>query len=298
MDIPPAPASPAPATPTAAPEPATLGAYGLRFSGALAPAGRAGLQTVPPACRWPVVNLRWRRPEGPAPLQRIDDHVALIRLIGGGHLELERQERRACFCTEERPDGAVLAHPGLAPVGAIFAHWLGRSGFHAGAVIVDGGAWAVVGAKGSGKSTTLAWLAAAGYPVVTDDVLVIEAGMAFAGPRSVDLRPESARRLEGMPPLVLVRQGERHRLVLERVTAEVPFRGWVLLEEGEGIDAISVAPGERVRRVARHSVVRLAPRQPEAILELARLPMWRLRRPRRWSMLDETVNRLLDLVTK
>src|SRR5215467_1918075 len=47
------------------------------------------------------------------------------------------------------------------------------NGLHASAVVVDGGAVVFAGETGKGKSTLAALFAAAGYPVVTDDCLLL-----------------------------------------------------------------------------------------------------------------------------
>ena len=97
---------------------------------------------------------------------------------------------------------------------ALAARWLRRESFHAGAVVVEGGAWAILGDKEAGKSSTLAHLALNGYTVLSDDVLVLERGSVFAGPRCIDLRAEPARRLGAREPLAVVGMRERFRIEL------------------------------------------------------------------------------------
>jgi len=67
---------------------------------------------------------------------------------------------------------------------------------HASAVEVDGAAVAFVGPPGAGKSTIAAALVARGLPLVTDDLLRVEAGGAeavcYPGGNEIRLRPGSA----------------------------------------------------------------------------------------------------------
>ena len=93
---------------------------------------------------------------------RIGPDEATFPLLRGGSLVLRREERVATFTTPFRISDEELAHPHLAPVGAIFALWAGRESLHAGAFVADGRAWGVLGTREAGKSTLLAALHAAG----------------------------------------------------------------------------------------------------------------------------------------
>lgn len=250
------------------------------------------LQQVQPNHRWPAIHLHWRPSTGPPPFAGIEDDSAYLYLVDGGHLALDRLAKTASFCTPQPPSAHELAHPGLAPIGGVFARWLDRSGFHAGAAVIGDGAWAILGRRGMGKSTTLAWLASTGHAVLTDDVLVLEGRTAFAGPRCIDLRPESAARLAGSFALITVRKGHRDRVVLPPVDEEVPFRGWVVLEEAERVEVLPVPPAERLAAIGQHVVIRRAPRNPAALLDLATLPVFRFRRPLRLESLPEAMAHL------
>lgn len=61
----------------------------------------------------------------------------------------------------------------LGPVMGFALRLRGVLALHASAVLIDGRAVALVGQSGAGKSTTAAAFAAAGYPVLADDVLAI-----------------------------------------------------------------------------------------------------------------------------
>lgn len=68
----------------------------------------------------------------------------------------------------------------LGPAMAVFAQLRGTTCLHGSAVIVDGVAIALLGPQGAGKSTSAAAFARAGYPVVTDDlILLIESPDGF-----------------------------------------------------------------------------------------------------------------------
>ncbi len=59
----------------------------------------------------------------------------------------------------------------LGPIIGFMLRWRGTTCLHASGVLVHGAALAITGASGAGKSTLAAAFAAAGYPILTDDVL-------------------------------------------------------------------------------------------------------------------------------
>jgi hypothetical protein len=174
------------------------------------------------------------------------------------------------------------------------AWWLGRESFHAGAFAAGGGVWALVGDKGSGKSSTLAQLALAGHDIVTDDILVLRRGVALAGPRCLDLRAGPAARLGAGTLLGMVGLRERWRMPLGPVEPELPLRGWVLLAWHDRPEARVVRGAERLLRLMPHRAVRLAPQDPGMLVRLSSLPLVELRRPHRWQALPDATRRLLD----
>jgi hypothetical protein len=190
-------------------------------------------------------------------------------------------------------DGDLL-HPYLAPVAALGARWLGRESFHAGAVIVDGGAWALLGDKGAGKSSTLAHLALSGHTVLSDDVLVVRDGAAFVGPRCIDLRAEPARRLGAGMPLGVVGMRERFRLELGPAPSMVPLRGFVTLGWGDELAIERLRGSMRLLTLMPHRALLLESNAPADLLELSSLPFVEVRRPHGWRSLEETTERLLD----
>jgi hypothetical protein len=175
----------------------------------------------------------------------------------------------------------------------VFALWHGHEAFHGGAFVTPHGAWALLGDRGAGKSSLLAGLAIAGQKILTDDLIVVVDDVALAGPRCADLRESALVPLELDGRTEPVRGGERHRLRLSPVEAEVPLRGWILLSWGAGLNVRALEPGERLRRLTAQ---RNGPgAHPTRLLELARLPAWELERPLGWESLEPAVRRLLDV---
>jgi hypothetical protein len=266
------------------------GAYGFRLDGVEA----AQRLLVPAPSAWPTLTLRVRLGFDQGGPDRIDPDEAHLR-VHGGQVGLDRRRGDVLFTVRRRPSPDALVHPHLAPVAAVAAYWLGRETFHAGAVVVGGGAWAVLGDKGSGKSSLLAWLALDGHAVASDDLLVIDEGLrVLAGPRSIDLRANGARRLGVGEPLGVIGTRERYRLALGPVESAVPLRGFIKLAWGDSPTVTPVPPAWRPPTLAAHRTVRLAPQDPGLLVQLSALPMLELRRPREWRRAGDAADRLLD----
>lgn len=267
-----------------------VGAYGLALDGV--DAARRFLITAAP--QWP----RFRITNSVGQLGRVSDRLgedrAEIVLRSGGVLFLDRAEACAEFVTPEPLSPDALAHPGLAPVAAVTARWLGRQSFHAGAFVLGSDVWALLADREGGKSTTLAWLASRGHRIVCDDMLVLDGDDALAGPRILDLRAESAEWLGLGDYRGNVGARERWRVELDDVPAGTRFRGWVFLSWGDNIEVEAVRAGERLPRLVRHLGLRVPPARPDRLLELAALPGWEFRRPRGWDRFDEAGDRLLE----
>jgi hypothetical protein len=270
------------------------GCYGFRIDGV--PGARELLAAAPQS--WPLLTVSTRVAEpGSAPaMDVVGPRTAQLPLHAGGWMEIERNGPRIAFHLPQAPGDEELVHPYLAPGAAVLARWLGREAFHAGALVAGGGAWAVLGGRESGKSSTLGWLAAHGHAVLADDLLVLDGADALAGPRCIDLRPDAAQRLEAGESLGVVGTRERWRLRLGPVAASVPLRGWVELAWGGEVAVEHVRGAERLTTLIGHRSVRLEPPRPGALLELASLPVLRLRRPRRWDSLPHAAERLLAAI--
>lgn len=272
--------------------PERLGAYGLALTGVEA----ASSLLVPAKPDWPSLELSWRVGGGMASTQWVRPDGALLQLQTGGQVEVDWAGGKAVFSTPVRLDDAELVHPYLAPVAGLAARWLGREGFHAGGVVVGSGAWGVLGDKEAGKTSLLASLAFAGHPIVTDDVLVVdEDGRALLGPRSLDLRADSARwfGISAEPAGAGIR-ADRRRIVPPTPTEGPPLRGFVLLAWGPETTVADVPLARRLAELRASRVVSgLPPREPRRLLELAALPMVEFRRPRDWQRAADASERLL-----
>lgn len=253
-----------------------LGAYRLRLVGV----GGAAAFLVPAPSHWLPLTVDRRTGVRPAAAQRLDDRSACLDMGGGGRIELDRDLGRVRFSTPTPMSDDRVVHPGLAPVAAVWAHWQGWVAIHGGAFVADGGAWAVTGAKGMGKSSTVAWLDAQGFPVVADDVLIISDGTVAAGPRCVDLRPDAAAHLGVGTNIGVVGARERWRAPLGAVAAETPLRGWIHLAWGDSVEIEPLRGSARLTALAAAQALLLQGRDSPALIDLAGLPSWRFSRPR------------------
>jgi len=275
-----------------APRPGGFGAYGLRLSNV----ERARRFLVPARPAWPRVEVKRQLGTGASRQEWLTESQALLKLQTGGEIRLDRERGRATYVVPRRLRAAELVHPFLAPVAAVMAYWLGRECFHAGAFVAGGRAWGIVGDRGIGKSTTIAELALAGVPILGDDLLVVRGRTAYAGPRAVDLRRDAARQLGVGESLGVVGQRERWRLALPATKAEVPLGGWIFLAWGDRVELARVPASERLVRLHRGRGINVPPRNPDAMLDLASLPAWELRRPRAWGSAGDALERLLETV--
>lgn len=267
------------------------GAYGFEIKGVEAD----GSQLIDAPGHWPSIELRVRISNGPLPrADHLGPRTATLRLRSGGSVLVERGAGRATFSLPARPHPAALLHPYLAPAAMVASYWRGREGFHAGAFVAGGGVWGLLGEKGSGKSTTLAALADAGTLVFCDDVLILDNGIAFAGPRSIDLRGDVAHRFGAAEPLGVIGQRERWRLALGPTDPELPLRGWVALRWADETSIRSLRGGERIRELLPHRGLRVPPLNGKAPIELSALPFLELSRRKGWDSLPEALERLLE----
>jgi hypothetical protein len=220
----------------------------------------------------------------------LDPDRGVLRLRDGRHLAVDRAAGTATF-HGPRLSADVLAHPYLGPVATVFGRWHGREAFHGGAFVAAGRAWVLLGPREAGKSSLLGGLAARGHAVVTDDILVTDGRVVYAGPRCVDLRDP----LPGSPPTHPVRGGTRSRLPLPPLVPRVPLGGWLFLCWGDEVGLRPVPAQDLLRRLAARRARRELPSDPGVLLRLATRPGWELTRPRDWSALEETCRLLGEL---
>lgn len=268
---------------------AERGAYGLRITGV----SDAGAALVHAQATWPRLGIAVETGEPPATPEVVTGDRAEIILKTGGRLFVDRLEAVARYVVPRPLSDDELVHPFLAPAAAVMAHWLGRLSFHAGAFVTDGGVWGLVGDREAGKSTTLAYMALEGHEVIADDILVLESGMAYAGPRSVDLRRDAAQRLGVGAALGVVGTRSRWRVGLPQVADGLPLRGWIFLGWGAEPRAERLSAAECLTRLVQSIGLRRTGAGAAGLLELATLPAWDFRRPKDWARMGEATERLL-----
>lgn len=270
---------------------ARRGAYGLRITGVAD--ARALLVEARPD--WPPLRLVCEQGEPLATDETVTDQHAELILKTGGRLTVDRRSGTARYAVPRQLSDDELIHPFLAPAAAVVAHWLGRMSLHAGAFVSNGAVWGLVGDREAGKSTTLAYLAMDGHEIVADDVLVLEGGSAYAGPRSIDLRRDCAEHLGVGTARGIVGARRRWRVPLPPIGDHLPFRGWIFLEWSSVLEAQRMSGSECLTRLMKNLTLRMRVADPGALLELASLPAWELRRPRGWPLMRETSECLLSV---
>lgn len=272
----------------------TRGAYGLKLTDVPA----AAELLVPAPESWVSWQLRQRSPlEADADLvETLGPDSACVGLSGGGWVELDRRSRSSTLVLPARPPDTELVHPYLAATAAVCARWQGWNCVHSGGVVVDGGAWGVLGDKEAGKSSTVAWFALESpASVLCDDVLVIDSSCrALAGPRCIDLREDAARHFGVGEALGVVGARERWRLRVAPTPPSVPLHGWVELAWGDELALEPFGPAELLPAIVRNLSIRLMPPEVGPLMDLAGLPAWRLTRPRDLGTLPDAGKLLLE----
>ena len=216
--------------------------------------------------------------------------------LTGGLIQLDLDQGRAILTAPSLPQADEIVHPYLSSLGAMTAYLIGEESFHAGAVVLDGGAWAIVGEREAGKSSTLASFAARGIPIVCDDMLVLHGRTALAGPRSIDLRGDASESLGLGEAIGVVGTRERWRMRVAPIEPELELRGWIFLEWADELEVVPVPVSQRLERLGRARGALLPPTKPAAVLELARLPGFALRRPRDLGLLPTALDAIVEAI--
>lgn len=268
-----------------------FGAYGVGLEGPnplrewLNPAPRHWL-------RWRIESRRMSRSEPPG--EDVGGLHARIRLSATEFADLDRNSRRATLHLEPTTGGDSLVHPHLAALAIVNAYWSGWESFHAGAIVVSGRVWAMLGPSERGKSSALGWVHANGGSVFADDLVVIREGAVMAGPRALDLRGDAAEQLRIGELTEDVAGRRRWRVRLGPVQPEMALAGWVLLRWSEGGSHVRPATrNERLPALVANRALRLTPVNPNAWLGLASAPMVVLERPLDWSRFDQAMAMLM-----
>jgi hypothetical protein len=236
---------------------------------------------------WPLVKVAQHVGASPSERSTYGDDAIDLAFPSGWGMRLQREPATVTLLLTRRAGDDEVVHPLLVQAVMHFAAWHGRAAFHGGAFVQHERAFGVLAESTGGKSTTLARLADRGVPVLADDALIVERGSALAGPRCIDLRPAAA----ADRPLAPVRGDARRRLTLPPIEPSFPLAGVFTLGWSEELSVRRLRPSERLVALARHCRPEIG-RMP-ALLDLARLPVWRVERPRDSACLDEVCDRLL-----
>jgi hypothetical protein len=225
--------------------------------------------------------------------------IGTFLVRGGSEIVLQ-----ACPGVQE----GLIRLPLLGMVLATLLHQRGLLVLHSSAVTLDGGALALVGGKGWGKSTLAAALYARGHGLVADDLLALRVGGAKtptvlpAYPRfklwpdaivALGEDPESFRRV--------VSPAEKRDFQINSRFSQrpIPLRGIYILNVGPMPEIERVRPQEALIRLIKHSYAtrigkELPPSEEAAhFLQCAALvkkvPVYRLKRPNALQLLPDTV---------
>ncbi|MFL6234525.1 MAG: hypothetical protein ACJ76N_15445 [Thermoanaerobaculia bacterium] len=219
-------------------------------------------------------------------------------------------------------EGARLDLAELRFLGPVLSYWFELRGLptlHASAVVVNGRAVAFVSRHGGGKSGLAAAMVQAGFPLLTDDLLVLEEreDRWEARPSYPEMRmwPDEAAHFVGPPedlPLVQA-DSEKRRVAIgdggfgSFRDASTPLACLYLAsrrpETGGDIEIQPVSRSEALIELVRHSfsprLVEAAGLQPARLDRLARLvravPVRRLVYPSGFDRLPEVVRSLHNL---
>lgn len=275
-----------------------LGVYGFRLSSPQAEEPLPNLLEVDPSS--PLVSVTWRHASTVRDIEEIAEDRVAYGFRGSTTYYVERDPRAIRFDIPYVPSPAALVHPLLTIGVSVLARWRGDVTLHAGAFETSGGGWSVMGAREAGKSSILAAIGGRGHPIVADDLLAVQSGSIWAGPSCVDLRPDTVDRFPTAVSMGIVGGRLRYRLATVPGRAQVPLRGFFVLEWNGGSD-IRVEPlsaQERLQWLYRQEYIRLVGfPDPSKLLPLVALPAWRLTRPRDWAATEEAVERVLELTS-
>ncbi len=172
---------------------------------------------------------------------------------------------------------------------------------HGSAVVAGGEALAFIGCRGSGKSTTAAALARAGYSILCDDIIpVAEGPLVLPGIPRVKLLPDAFARLGGDLAAAghLLDGAGKFQADLGGSSSSAPLRAIIVLEAGGSSpapDHLVIEPVrgmEKIRTIMRHSTgIPGIDDEIEQFLRITRrlgdTPVVRMVRPRNTWCIDE-----------
>jgi hypothetical protein len=265
------------------------GAWGLRFP----TLGGGGLPLIDSPADWPRVAVEVRVQPHPEPQVEWSPQRARHPLLGGHQIEIRREPLAVDLVLARPTPPECVVAPHLTSAASTIALWMGRAAIHGGAFLHADGAWVLLGDKEHGKSTTLGWLAQAGVPIITDDLVICDGNNVLAGPRCVDLRLEPARELNAGRELGVVGTRERWRIDVPSCPPSTPLQGWIFLEWGSGTTVQRLGPAERMSRLSQHRAIAVPWDDPGTLLDLAARPAFVWSRPKGWRNVEPSIATLL-----
>jgi hypothetical protein len=140
----------------------------------------------------------------------------------------------------------------------------------------------------------LAWLVKSGYPIVCDDILVVDNDQAMAGPRCIDLRQGAADYFQLGTYIGRLGTRERWRAQVPPVPATSPFRGWVVPAWADDVRVEPVPAAQRLPLLVAQRGLQVPETDDGKWLDLLTRPMTSFQRPQDWSAVDTAMTRLLD----
>jgi hypothetical protein len=274
------------------PDEAVAGVYGFRIAGVQD--NRDLLVEAKPD--WPLLEVTSRVDRVDQRVTVVSEQHAELKLIEGITARLDRSPPRVEFIMPTPVASKAIVHPFLSGVLPVHCHWMGRTSLHGGAFIHDDRAWAILGNREGGKSTLLAQLAAQGFAIVADDLVVIEDDTVYAGPRSIDLRVNAYQELGPAEFIGRVGSRERWRIQLGPIPSQVPLGGYFFLEWSERSEIRRLAGVERMLRISAGRSLMLPLGDPMTLPRLAALPGWEVLRPARFEDLPTITEQMLQAI--
>lgn len=247
---------------------------------------------------WPMWSLRYADEPCSAPIAEfVNAEHALIRTQPAGSASISKHQATTVL-TAERGAGHAFVHPHLTSTAVVAAEWSGRLAFHGGA-FVDSQmrAWGVLGDRGAGKSSAMAWCATHEIPVIADDLVVTDGMSVFSGPRCVDLRKSAAHHFGIGVDIGFVGSRRRWRHRTEQVQAEYPLAGWIILRWDASIGLTPLPVAETARRLAANRALLLGQQHPVPWLHAIAAPTFTFGRPKDWAAVDDAMIELIRGVT-
>ena len=231
-----------------------------------------------------------------APVVVADDH-AILPSLPHGRVRVDRATSTTVI--EASPAaGYAFAHPHLASTAVMHAEWNARLAFHGGAILDSSGrAWGVLGDRGAGKSTFLAWCTTNDIPIVADDIIITDGHTVFAGPRCIDLRKGAAQEFGIGTDIGVVGTRRRWRHALGPVPAQTKLGGWIILRWGAEVSIQDAPDEQRLRLLSSGRALLVRQEHPMAWLQALSVPIHVFTRPQDWKQMDSAMKSVIDMIS-